>query len=331
MDKKKLKLEEVKSPMLQGRTQVKKKAPVIDTRKQGPIEKDAPSAVISDKPKTKKDIELINSALNKHFIFAGLAEENRAQLIERMMHFLLEPKEIVFEQEQSGNNFFIVISGTLNVFVNGNKVNTLKARDSFGELALLHNTPRSATIITLEKTALWGLDRKTFRTALETVNAQNYQENRQFIDVVPLFKILTNQQKDALGGSLSTLKYRAGEKIVSEGDPGDLFYLIKEGTVSCSQRSKEIRQMFRGDFFGEQALLANSLRTATVIAETNVNCIGLNRNHLEEALGSQLEKVILLNSINIAFSRSELFSKLDKSTEKTMEPLSDPCNDRQVS
>ena len=154
MDKKKLKLEEVKSPMLQGRTQVKKKAPVIDTRKQGPIEKDAPSAVISDKPKTKKDIELINSALNKHFIFAGLAEENRAQLIERMMHFLLEPKEIVFEQEQSGNNFFIVISGTLNVFVNGNKVNTLKARDSFGELALLHNTPRSATIITLEKTAL---------------------------------------------------------------------------------------------------------------------------------------------------------------------------------
>ena len=311
MDKKKLKLEEVKSPMLQGRTQVKKKAPVIDTRKQGPIEKDAPSAVISDKPKTKKDIELINSALNKHFIFAGLAEENRAQLIERMMHFLLEPKEIVFEQEQSGNNFFIVISGTLNVFVNGNKVNTLKARDSFGELALLHNTPRSATIITLEKTALWGLDRKTFRTALETVNAQNYQENRQFIDVVPLFKILTNQQKDALVGSLSTLKYRAGEKIVSEGDPGDLFYLIKEGTVSCSQRSKEIRQMFRGDFFGEQALLYNSVRTATITAITDLKSVAIGRERLTKVLGNQLQHIIYQNTKRIAMEKSKIFSQFN--------------------
>ena len=106
--------------------------------------------------------------------------------------------------------------------------------------------------------------------------------------------------------------FKANKKIITEGENGELCYFIKEGNVVCVKNNKIISTISKGGYFGEQALLANSLRTATVIAETNVNCIGLNRNHLEEALGSQLEKVILLNSINIAFSRSELFSKLDK-------------------
>ena len=197
--------------------------------------------------------------------------------------------------------------------MNGKIVNTLEPRDSFGELALLHNTPRSATILTLEKTTLWGLDRKTFRTALETVNAQNYQENRQFIESVPIFQILTNSQKDALVGSLSTLKFRVGEKVVSEGDPGDLFYLIKDGTVSCSQREKEIRRMFKGDFFGEQALLYNSVRTATITAVTDLKCVAIGRERLTKVLGSQLQHIIYQNTKRIGMEKSEVFSQLNPS------------------
>lgn len=52
-------------------------------------------------------------------------------------------------------------------------------------------------------------------------------------------------------GALSTLYFHAGEKIVIEGDPGDLLYIIKEGNVSCLQKSTEIRRMGKGEFFGE--------------------------------------------------------------------------------
>ena len=313
MEKNPPKTEELKSPTLQSRTSVKKRAPVVDARKLSSVDTDAPSAVRTEKAKTKKDIELINSALNKHFIFTSLAEDNRTALIERMKHYALNAKEIVFEQEQVGNNYFIVISGKLEVIVNGKIVNRLEPRDSFGELALLHNTPRSATIITIEKTTLWGLDRKTFRTALETVNAQNYQENRQFIESVPIFHILTNSQKDALVGSLSTLKFRSGEKVVSEGDPGDLFYLIKDGTVSCTQRDKELRRMFKGDFFGEQALLYNSVRTATITAVTGLKCVAIGRERLTKVLGSQLQHIIYQNTKRIAIEKSEVLSHLNPS------------------
>ena len=71
-----------------------------------------------------------------------------------MKHYALNPQETVFEQNQTGNNFFVIIFGKLEVIINGKKVNTLEAKDNFGELSLLHNTPRSATIKTIEKSAL---------------------------------------------------------------------------------------------------------------------------------------------------------------------------------
>jgi cGMP-dependent protein kinase 1 len=296
--------------------------PIIDIRRNSNAQSDAPTAVVTDKSKTKKDIELINIALNKHFIFTSLSENNRNLLIDRMKHYSLTSNQIVFEQNQTGNNFFIVITGKLDVIVNGNKVNTLVRRDSFGELALLHNTPRSATIIAIEETTLWGLDRKTFRKALETVNAQNYLENQQFIEIVPLFKILTSSQKDALVGSLSTLKFRVGEKVVNEGDPGDLFYIIKEGTVSCTQKGKLIRQMFKGDFFGEQALLYNSVRTATITATTDLKCVAIGRERLTKVLGNQLQHILYHNTKKIIIERSEVLSRLNPyQVDKALENL----------
>ena len=86
-------------------------------------------------------------------------------------------------------------SGELEILMNTRSVNLLNTGDSFGELTLLYDTARSATILTLERTTLWGLDCKTFRGALESVNAQNYQENKRFIESVLLFQILTPIQR----------------------------------------------------------------------------------------------------------------------------------------
>jgi cGMP-dependent protein kinase len=231
-------------------------------------------------------------------------------LIERMLFYSLGANEIVFEQEQMGNNYFIVIAGSLEVIVNGKPVSVLKERDSFGELALLHDTPRTASIVTLEKTFLWGLDRKTFRSALEALNIQNYSENRQFIDTVPLLGVLTHNQKELLVSSFSSLKFRPKERIVIEGDTGDLFYIIKEGVVSCSKGGNEIRQMFAGDFFGEQALLYNSVRTATITAVTEVKCIAIGRERLGKVLGNQLQHILYQNTKRIALEKSEVLRNL---------------------
>jgi len=63
----------------------------------------------------------------------------------------------------------------------------LKQGDYFGEIALLYNAPRSATIKTLTESGFWALDRSTFRKCIEELMHQEYDENRKFIDEVYIF------------------------------------------------------------------------------------------------------------------------------------------------
>jgi cGMP-dependent protein kinase len=72
--------------------------------------------------------------------------------------------------------------------VNGKQKRELKAYDGFGELALLYNAPRSATVKALEHSTLWGIDRDTFRKAVEEMITKEYEENRKFMEVVRFFR-----------------------------------------------------------------------------------------------------------------------------------------------
>ena len=256
--------------------------------------------------KTSRDVEFISRALSKHFIFTNLPIDSRVELISKMDLFRIDPQQIIFK------HFFIIAKGTVEVFVNDACVNVLASGESFGELALLHDFPRSASIIAKNTVYVWVLHRTDFKQAVEYLNSQNYNENKNFLEVLPLFSTLTNEQKSILLESLSEFKYRPKQHIVNEGDPGDLCFFIKKGTVQLKKGEKMIGEIKVGGYFGEQSLLTNSVRTATVIALTEVKCIVLSRVCLEKALGSQLQNVIFDNSKKIAIEKNEVLSKLNK-------------------
>ena len=292
------------------RKNVKKKGAVIDSRSEAPQGVEARNAQVTDKPKTHWEVQMITMAVHRHSVLADLTEDAREEVINSMRFFLLNPNEIIFEQGGQAVHFFVVGSGSLEVLVNGARVNVMKTGDSFGELALLHNTGRSATIKTLERCTLWGVDRKRFREAVEKVNGRNYKENKDFVNSVPIFDSMTVGEKENLLAVVTTQKFQGGKKIVIEGEPGDLFYLIKEGIVSCSVKGAEIRKMEKGDHFGEQALLYNTTRTATVTAVDNVRVLSIGREQLSEVLGTSLQRIIYRNTQRIALDKSEVLSKL---------------------
>ena len=68
---------------------------------------------------------------------------------------------------------------------------TLKASDSFGELALLYNAPRSASVKALGDCAFWAIDRKTFRNVVQETSLKELEENNLFIQNVKFFESLT--------------------------------------------------------------------------------------------------------------------------------------------
>lgn len=65
----------------------------------------------------------------------------------------------------------------------------IKPGDCFGEIALLYHAKRSASIRAKDNVKLWGIDRKTFRKAVEEMSAKEYNENRVFIDNIEIFRM----------------------------------------------------------------------------------------------------------------------------------------------
>ena len=297
-------------PLSPRRKSAKKKGAVINSRLEPMSSREAVSAAVTDRPKTHWEIQTITMAIHRHSVLTDLTEDAREEVINSMRHFVLDARETIFEAGDQATHFFVVGSGSLEVLVNRKRVNILKPGDSFGEQALLHNTPRSATVRTLDKCTLWGVDRKAFREAVELVNGRNYQENKVFVESVPMFSVLTSSQKENLLAVMAGQKFPAGKRIVMEGETGELLYIIKDGTVSCSVEGKEIRKMRKGDYFGEQALLTNSIRTATVVAFEEVRLLSISRNQLTEVLGNSLQKIIYRNTQHMSLEQSPSLSQL---------------------
>ena len=92
---------------------------------------------------------------------------------------------------------------------------------------------------------------------------------------VPLFSDLEKRELDELAASLKERTFRAGETVAQEGQGGVGFFVIEDGEARVSVRGEERRRLGPGDYFGEVALIAETDRTATIVADTELRCLGM--------------------------------------------------------
>lgn len=95
---------------------------------------------------------------------------------------------------------------------------------------------------------------------------------------VPIFAPLPGGSLEHLAARLVPLRLDGGTVVVREGDAGDRFYIVAEGTLDVSQDGIGIGELTRGGYFGEIALLRDTSRTATVTAQTDVVLYALDRD-----------------------------------------------------
>lgn len=99
----------------------------------------------------------------------------------------------------------------------------------------------------------------------------------RLLAAVPIFAPLPGGSLEHLAARLVPLRVEPGTVIVREGDSGDRFYIVVEGEIEVSQAGKALPELAEGDYFGEIALLRDTLRTATVTAKTSVVLYALDR------------------------------------------------------
>ena len=118
--------------------------------------------------------------------------------------------------------------------------------------------------------------------------------NMRILDSVKLFSKLNKPDKEKICDSFTISTFRKGEKIMREGERGDLFYIVKEGTAKVSVSEQEVGELQAGSYFGEMALLDDEVRKATVTATSDVDCFVLTRS----VFSTILDKVGCFHSFN---------------------------------
>ncbi|XP_062990228.1 cAMP-dependent protein kinase type II-beta regulatory subunit [Elgaria multicarinata webbii] len=265
-------------------------------------EDDTESRVIY--PKTDDQRNRLQEACKDILLFKNLDPEQMSQVLDAMFEKLVEGGEHVIDQGDDGDNFYVIDQGTYDIYVKcdgvGRCVGAYDNRGSFGELALMYNTPRAATIIATSPGSVWGLDRLTFRRIIVKNNAKKRRMYENFIESLPFLKSLELSERLKVVDVIGTKIYKEGEQIIAQGDMADCFFIVESGEVKITMKRKdkqdldeneavEIARYTRGQYFGELALVTNKPRAASAFALGTVKCLVMDVQAFERLLGPCME------------------------------------------
>ena len=260
-------------------------------------------------PKTNEQIERIKDRCMLSFIFNSLDDKELKTVIDSFEEKKYKPGQNVITQGEEGDVLYLVDSGELDcekVFKAGDKptyLKTYKAGESFGELALLYNAPRAATIRAKTESTCWALDRECFNNIVKDAAIKKREKYENTLKKVEILKSIDPYELGQICDALKTQNFVKGDIIIKQGDNGDVFYILDEGKAHAEKvfedgkKPQKVKDYGSGGFFGELALLKNEPRAASIVADTNCRCLSLDRMAFKRLLGP-LEKILQRNSEN---------------------------------
>eukprot|EP00798_Chlamydomonas_sp_ICE-L_P014176 gene14176-20143_t len=259
-----------------------------------------------------EDYPVLENALAKLMLYKRLDPALQRKVVAEMYERLVTAGEILIKEGDTGvatTELYVVKSGNFEIIQKRQgqnvRVNTKGHGDCFGEISLMYDCPRSATMASTTDSVVWVLDRALFRYFVKEMQEDQVSQVELFLNSVPILSQLTSEERGRLVDAMEEISVSPGAKVIREGEAGDLFYIIKEGEAivfqDTSKGQRKVNHLFKADFFGERALLCDEPRMATatcshctmatVEAHTNLTLLTLKRDTFTEILGP-LEKII---------------------------------------
>jgi len=267
-------------------------------------------------PKTPEDEQLIAKAIksNENLATMTTLDDDRVKAFSDVMwkEEVSTGDAVITEGDLQADYFYVVQSGKFEISVaelegaaskpnsaegaltkgESKVVNVVTSGGSFGELALLYFVPRAATVMAMEDSVVWVIDRQNFKDILMQVSAGKLKEYVHFLDRVGILDPLLATEKKELAKAFVEMHFTQGEHIIEQDEAGNTFYVMYEGSVDIEKDGKVIankvasQKLQTAEFFGEKALMENEPRGATVVVKSSsAKCLVLDRESFEMLLG----------------------------------------------
>ena len=251
-------------------------------------------------PKSDEQRQRLSESVKNILLFRALDEEQMADVLDAMFEKTVQPGEFIIRQGDDGDNFYVIERGKFDVYVKDpatatdNRIHTYDNRGAFGELALLYNMPRAATVKAITLGTLWAMDRQTFRRILLKSAYKKRKIYEALINKVPMLKSLESYERLNLADALVPKQYSDGEQIIRQGDSADGMYFVEDGVVRITilgenGREIEINRVPAGGYLGELALVTHKPRAASAYAVGDIKLAFLDVEAFERLLGPCME------------------------------------------
>ncbi|CDW84420.1 camp-dependent protein kinase regulatory [Stylonychia lemnae] len=248
--------------------------------------------------KSEEQLQKLMEILKTSFLTKNLSLFELKIIADAMYLKKFQRNDLIIRYGDIGQEYFILDSGVVEVLVYQDGVDPndplifkkvkfskfLKPFVGFGEIALLYNDKRTASVRAADVCDTWVLEGKVFKHIIIKATITRRNIELQFIDSINVFKDIDRFNKMTLIDALEPKKFSQGDTIFQQGSEGDNFYILEEGEVDCYQKvfgqnePKLIRTLQPGDHFGEIALIGDCPRTLTVkVKSTNCKLLALSK------------------------------------------------------
>jgi ATP-binding cassette subfamily B protein len=246
-------------------------------------------------------------------LFRMHSEQERGDVLRSAELRRYRSGELVFEQGDPGDRFYVVYSGRVRILIRGGgeerkevNLGVIAAGGHFGETALITGEPRNAAARAVEDSVLLALDRESFHRVLLATQEQRDTFER-FIRSTSIHRFLGSctdlasvpaQELKQLVLAFQPGSFKAGETVFRQGEAGDRFYLVERGKAKVVRteggEQRVLAFLHQGDFFGEKALIEERPRHADVVCLTDLQVYSLSHEAFDSLLRGtpRLRKVI---------------------------------------
>jgi cAMP-dependent protein kinase regulator len=211
-------------------------------------------------------------------LFAGLSSELLEALVGHLTLAALDPGEQLFREGEPGDALYVIVEGEVSVMTEGPprvEVQRMGPGAFLGEVALLTDQPRGATVIAVTAAELLRIDRVTLSNVLGEHGdllcaVLRFVRDRlvdRWMRTSPLFRPFDDAQRAELAGRFVFLEIAAGTQLLAAGTRPDGLYIVLAGEFAVRRGSRIVAMLGPGELIGETALLSGDAFGSDVVAQ----------------------------------------------------------------
>ena len=287
---------DLKSPVLKGkgRTRCSKRAHHLENLKAKSLlfEKiDQFTAPLVTK--TQEETDLIRESLKDSFVFQKVSPEEMEELIGAFQPVEFEENDRIIKQGDVYDHFYVIAKGEVKYVVDKAKVGTGGPGDYFGELALLYDCKRAASVIATTATKLFRVDQLTMRQLLQKQTKKEEKMKMKLIDGVDILQKLPKSAKKKLAAVMRPRLFKRGDVIAKpKSKDSQAFFIVREGELKVVDHDTEEKsRLKKGDYLGTNAICDLPMKNVTVKGLNNGTILYIKSSTFTKVVGKYSDLV----------------------------------------